>query len=198
MVSASSSTRATLARATKLALVVAVVAAQASNITGAGPDFNPANYYSYFTTLSNALAAIIAAWALIGRVPDSLRGMSVTSLLLVVLVVMTLLGGIEVGRDSFGSIVMHSVTALLAVVDWLLDPPRKRLSAKAVLWWLLLPAGYLAVTLIRGAMIDWYPYNFLDPTQSGYLSVTLTCLAVSAVFIPAAYLVRWVGNRLRG
>lgn len=194
---AATSTRATLARATKLALVAAVVSAETSFIMAAGPAFDLGQHYSFFTTLSNVFAGLVTAWALIGRAPAVLRGAALTSLALTGLVVIGLLGGTEIGRDPYGAIVMHTVTPVLALADWLLDPPRRRLPISALWWWTLVPLTYLAYTLVRGAILTWYPYPFLDVAQHGYARVILTCLAVSAAFIAVSAVIRWAGNRLR-
>ena len=46
--------------------------------------------------------------------------------------------------------------------------------------WLIYPLAYVAYTLAHGAVMNWYPYPFLDVTQLGYLTVlwhivVLTC-----------------------
>lgn len=191
------STRATLARAAKLALVAAVVSAETSFVMAAGASFNLGEHYSYFTTLSNVFAGLVTAWALIGRASGVLRGAALTSLALTGLVVIALLGGTEIGQDPYGAIVMHTVTPLLALADWFLDPPKPRLASSAVWWWTLVPLVYLLYTLTRGAILDWYPYPFLDVAVHGYPRVLITCLIISAAFIGASFAIRWIGNRLR-
>src|SRR6266571_1200941 len=51
-------------------------------------------------------------------------------------------------------------------------PAGKRVIAGAALS-LLFPVCWLIFTLIRGAVIGWYPYPFIDVTRLGYAKVTL-------------------------
>lgn len=191
-----STARTTLARACRVLIVVLVAISQGGDLLDAGPGFSPTEYYSYFTILSNLFAAVVAAWGLIGRAPAVVRGAALTALLLTFVVVLALLGGIEIGRDSFGTIMQHGATPVLALADWLLDPPRRRLRVSAVWWWTLIPLAYLAYSLVRGAILDWYPYDFLDVAANGYGSVAVTSAFVAVAFIAMSFAVRWVGNRL--
>jgi hypothetical protein len=43
----------------------------------------------------------------------------------------------------------------------------------------LYPFCWLVFTLIRGAVISWYPYPFIDVTQLGYGKTILNCFWVS-------------------
>jgi hypothetical protein len=49
-----------------------------------------------------------------------------------------------------------------------------------VLLWLIFPLAWLAFTLIRGAVDNWYPYPFLDPDNGGYRSVAYHVAAILA------------------
>lgn len=40
------------------------------------------------------------------------------------------------------------------------------------------PVGYLAFTLIRGAISHWYPYPFIDATQLGDYRSVLNCVPI--------------------
>ena len=60
--------------------------------------------------------------------------------------------------------VVHEVAPVLVLLDWLVDPPGRRLSVRAGrARWLIFPAVYLVYSLVRGPIADWYPYPFLDP-----------------------------------
>ena len=66
-------------------------------------------------------------------------------------------------------------------------------SGSNALWlWLLFPAIYLAGTLIRGPMVDWYPYPFLDPRgEGGFPSVAAYSVGVLILFLEVGRFVRW-------
>lgn len=81
---------------------------------------------------------------------------------------------------------MHTVVPVLAVVGWLVAGPRGQATAKAA--WLspIYPLAWLAFTLIRGAVIHWHPYPFVDVTRFGYGKVALNCFWVSLLFLGLA------------
>lgn len=194
--SSSTDLRTTLAKGIRLGLVVLVTATMSWDIASAGDSFQPEYYFTFFTILSNLLAGIVAGLGLVFRVPPVVRGMALTALLLTFLVVLTLLGGINVVRDPWTVTVMHGVTPLLALADWLVCPPRKKLPAQSIWWWVLAPLAYLAFALIQGRSTGWYPYPFLNVAELGIWSVLLTCVIISAIYIAISFGLRWVANRL--
>ncbi len=56
----------------------------------------------------------------------------------------------------------------MIVLDWLIDPPRMRVTRRKALRWLIFPVVYFGYTLIRGAITGWYPYPFLNVAAKGY------------------------------
>ena len=95
--------------------------------------------------------------------------------------------------------VVHGVMPVAVLLDWVLLPPASRLSLASTSRWLVFPLGYLAVSLIRGPLVQWWPYDFLDPREpGGYLHVTTWSLIVTAVFVLFMLLLTWVANQLGG
>jgi hypothetical protein len=86
-----------------------------------------------------------------------------------------------------------------AVVDWLADPPRSRFGWKVAGGWLTYPVAWFAYTLIRGSLVGWYPYPFVDVSQHGYAQVLLNALAFLAAFavgaLALARLAAWLADR---
>ncbi|HWT38075.1 MAG TPA: Pr6Pr family membrane protein [Paraburkholderia sp.] len=85
---------------------------------------------------------------------------------------------------------LHTLVPLLAALYWLLFVPRFHLLLRHLLWWLAYPLGYLALTMMRGAMSDFYPYPFIDVGELGYeralINASLLVLAfllLMAVFV---------------
>ncbi len=67
---------------------------------------------------------------------------------------------------------------------------------RGALPWLSFPVAYIAYTLIRGAIVDWYPYFFVNPHRAGgYLAVAASCLAIGVGMIGLIALIAWAGNR---
>ncbi len=71
---------------------------------------------------------------------------------------------------------------LAVLADWFIAPPGCRVGLGALLRWVAFPAAYVAYSLLRGAVVGWYPYPFLNSSEQGYARVVLTC-AVTLVSV---------------
>jgi len=190
---------------TAAAVVAAVVATHLEAATRT--QVNPFNLYGYFTVQSNligALAWVLAALTGVEQRRSSiwlgtLRALAVTCLVIVGLVYATLLaplgaaGGVPL---PWANAVLHIVTPVVAIADWLLVGDRPALKARQLPLILTYPALWITVVLIRGATDGWVPYPFLDPAQ-GYSLVGLYCLAILVVFV-AVGLLAIRASRARG
>jgi hypothetical protein len=168
--------------------------------------FSPVNFFSYFTNLSNLLAAVVlllGATELLFHphracVSARVRFISAVNMSVVGLVFAVLLRDVDLGSLlPWINFVLHYVMPSVVLVDWLLKPPSRRLGAADLLSALRLPALYLAYVLLRGEAVDWYPYPFLDPgTGGGYMIVAIYALGIALTSLAAGGLLLFVGNRL--
>jgi hypothetical protein len=181
-------------------LALAAIAAQAVSLASLG-IFNPGNFFSFFTILSNLIAAavlLVAAacwrWWL-----DLVRGGAVVYMAVTGIVYSLLLRGADVDTALvWVNVVVHYLMPVVMVADWLIDPPLERLSYRQGLLWLSFPLLWTIYTLIRGAIVGWYPYPFLDPANGGYASVTLYSLAILVVMFAVCAGVVALGNARGG
>ena len=60
------------------------------------------------------------------------------------------------------------------------------------------PLAWLAFTLVRGAVIDWYPYPFVDVVAHGYARVAINCLVVAVLFVGLGFGALALDRRLPG
>jgi hypothetical protein len=187
-------------RAAGALAILAAVGYQQGKGLAAG-NWHTANYFSYFTILSNLFAAgILLAGALRGSGPrsetvDMLRGAAVMYMLTTGLVYAVLLSGGKVSTPWVNA-VHHKIMPLVMIADWVIDPPQTRLQLRRTLLWLSFPLVYILYTLIRGSIVNWYPYFFVNPHHSGgYLAVTAGCLAIGLGMICLIALITWAGNR---
>ncbi|MFC4126724.1 Pr6Pr family membrane protein [Nocardia rhizosphaerae] len=159
-------------------------------IRNIGSDtFSLANYFSYFTVQSNILGVIVL---LVGGLfaPESrrwqlFRGAATLYMLITMVVYAVLLAHLDVMlNDKWINDTMHRYVPLVLVLDWVLVamPHRLRPSPALIGQWLLYPLAYGVYSLIRGPIVDWYPYPFLDPREQGYLSMTLGLVVLTLVF----------------
>ena len=164
------------------------------NVAGA----KAGNYFSYFTIESNIIAFVtlgIAGWfAWKGESPrwlELLRGAATVYMTITGITYSLLLSDIDVNTPiPWINAVLHYTVPTIIIIDWLVDLPRTRIPVRTSLLWLAFPLLYLAYSLIRGPIVDWYPYPFLDPRSSGYGGVAvmsvLIALAAFAFAIVAA------------
>ena len=176
----------------RMAVFLLVLSAEVYLVVVLGDRFQPANHFSYFTVLSNLFAAVVALLGVFRAVSPQIRGAAVLYMATTGLVYSFLLQGIDVQTPAYANWVLHIIVPILVAVEWLLAPEKTRR------WWIWLsfPLAYLVYTLVRGSIVGWYPYPFMDPRQNGYGDVLLTCVFVAAVFIVLAFAVSWVGTKL--
>ena len=105
-----------------------------------------------------------------------------------------LLAGIDAKLTAvpWDNIVLHYIMPVFVTLDWFADLPKVRIGFKRALVWMVFPIVYVTYSLIRGYFVDWYPYPFLNPGESGYLGVTITSVGIA---IGTAGLI-WVLARL--
>jgi hypothetical protein len=82
-------------------------------------------------------------------------------------------------------------------VDWLVVPIRARPRYSILKYWLPFPVAFTAYSLIRGHLVGWYPYPFLDPRGRGYAQVAVECCVIAAAIVAVALLVVWLARPLR-
>jgi hypothetical protein len=161
------------------------------------------NFFFYFTDLSNVFGAFVlligGIAVLRGRpgLPDLVRGSAVLYLVITGLVYWALLANtITAETIKWQNYIVHAVMPLAFVLDWLLAPPATRLSYDKASRWLAYPLIYLAVSLIRGPIVNWWPYDFLDPQEpGGYTHVTTWSVIVTAIFVVFMFLIAYAGNQ---
>jgi hypothetical protein len=181
--------------AVNVLVVVAGLAVQVSVTAGAtggrfsSPAARVANLFCFFTIDSNLLVAFTSAAFALGLARprtlfqvlrlDALVGIAVTGV-----VFQVALSGLNdlSGWGAFADNMLHKVSPILCVLGWLLFGPRGLLGWRVVWWSLLFPLGWLVFTLIRGAIIDFYPYPFVDVTALGYGQVAVNCVLVGILF----------------
>jgi hypothetical protein len=160
------------------------------------------NFFSYFTIQSNIIGIVVLLLLAAGSGGtrpwwlEWLRGAATVYLTITFVVVLLLLSNVDVGLQLvWVDIVLHKVTPIVLVADWLLDPPTVRLTRGDALGWLVFPLIWLAYTMLRGPVAAWYPYPFLNPSNGGYGQVAVTSLVILVAGAGVCLLVAWLGNR---
>lgn len=170
--------------------------------------FSIINFFSYFTNLSNLFAAVVlivgAFQLILHRQPstsdDLSRGISVVNMVVVGIVFSVLLRNVDVGHLlPWVNTVLHYITPIAVLIEWLLQPPRTKLGVRQMLLCQVFPLLYLLYVVVRGAIVGWYPYPFLNPaTVGGYGGVAAYVIGIVVVFFFAAWSLLTLGNKLNG
>jgi hypothetical protein len=92
-----------------------------------------------------------------------------------------------VGLGAVADRMLHLVVPVLAVLGWIVFGPRRLFT-----WWLapavlIHPALWMTMTLVRGELIDWYPYYFVDAGRVGYGRVAVNVATLAGLFLAFAY-----------
>jgi hypothetical protein len=169
--------------------------------------FNALNFFTFFTILSNLLAMAVLLEGgrrqLTGQppLPDLWRGAAVVYMTVTYLVFAVLLRDLQEELQThvaWVDSVLHRVTPIVLMVDWLIEPPHQPIPfRRAVVPWLAFPLAWTAFTLVRGAIDGRYPYPFLDPANGGYGVVALYCIGIFALFLAVVWVVAAIGTALR-
>ncbi|AOX66670.1 hypothetical protein BJK06_13860 [Curtobacterium sp. BH-2-1-1] len=189
----------TLVNSLRLLAVIAVVAAIVGQwlVSSKLPSYNPWNFFGYFTIQSNIIIALAFAVTLVaaarrkrGDLRVSLfRGAATVYIATTGIVYNTLLTGVDVSANvQWSNDILHKVLPAYAVLDWLLFSDRSKLLLRHVWWFLIYPAVWTIVVLVRGATDGWVPYPFLNP-DLGYGVVALYCLGVAVSIVLLGVLV---------
>lgn len=154
--------------------------------------FGLVDFLSFFTIQSNLMVALCLTFSLF--VPRSSPGIffsksSVQSaialyIFIVGLVYNTLLRGLAdfKGVQLIVDNLQHVAVPLLFVFYWFMFTRRIFFPWKQSLYWLIYPFLYTVYSMIRGSIVHWYPYPFLNVDNLGYVEVFINMLGVLAAF----------------
>ncbi|MET7437222.1 MULTISPECIES: Pr6Pr family membrane protein [unclassified Streptomyces] len=196
-------------RATAVFRLLVVLAASAGVALELRLGSSPVRVLSYFTIQSNVLLAVVLlvsarrAWSARRPLHPMLTGGVLLYIVITGLVYHVILanasspfsmtGGPPTGWHAVANHLLHTVTPIAAVIDWLLltSPAPVRVSQAAA--WLLYPVAYLLFSVARSAMIPStssgrYLYPFLDVDRHGHLGVLSNALLLGLAFYALALL----------
>ncbi|MEV7065380.1 Pr6Pr family membrane protein [Streptomyces collinus] len=172
---------------------------------------DPSRALSHFTIQSNMLLALVMAlsarraWAAGRPLPGAVLGATLLYVVTAALVHHLLLANeaspssltgeasAPTGLPALSHAVLHTVTPIAAVLNWLLLTSPGRMHLRQAGTWLLYPLAYLAFCLARGELIlpgtpDRYLYPLLDVAQDGFKRVLGNTLLLGLAFYALAVL----------
>ena len=145
-------------------------------------------FFSYFTVLSNIFITIVFLFLglykkkkipklIIALYPPAVLYMTITGI-----VFWTILrNNHHLETIMWINLVLHAAMPIAVFIGWVLFSPRKYIPFKTAFAWLIFPLFFVFYTLVRGPIVNWYPYPFLNPKIiGGYEGVFLYVLGILA------------------
>jgi cytochrome bd-type quinol oxidase subunit 2 len=163
-----------------------------------GGIFRVIDTLSYFTIWSVFLVAL--TMTLIYKNPNSqntkLHTLRLTSLMMISITAIFYILLLSQDDDPqswnvYTNFLNHYLTPAVTILVFVLFGPRKWFKFKTVFLALIIPTVFLIYTFIRGAIINKYPYPFLDVASEGYpatLNQVATILIAGFIFLLVFYL----------
>ncbi len=160
--------------------------------------------FSYFTILSNLLAAICLA-AVLFKINTRLgKYFSQSQVFSAVALYITIVGMVynlvlrnlwhPKGLLKLADELLHSVNPILFVVYWLIYIPKANLKWAQALSWLWFPLIYSVYIFVRGSISHLYPYPFLNIDILGLARVAINSLLMLIAFLSIGFLFVWVNR----
>jgi cytochrome bd-type quinol oxidase subunit 2 len=163
-----------------------------------GGIFRVIDTLSYFTIWSVFLVAL--TMTLIYKNPNSqntkLHTLRLTSLMMISITAIFYILLLSQDDDPqswniYTNFLNHYLTPAITILVFILFGPRKWFKFKTVFLALIIPTVFIFYTFIRGAIINKYPYPFLDVVSEGYpatLNQVATILIAGFIFLLVFYL----------
>jgi len=149
-------------------------------------------YISYFTILTNILAALALTAPFLSsgsKLKAFFERKAVrAAIALYILVVMVVYWAVLAkdhnpeGISAIINVFLHLIVPLLYIFDWLVFTPKDGMSLRRIPWWVAYPMAYGIYTILRGAITGVYPYPFLNVAELGGLPVFLNMLGFTAFY----------------
>ncbi len=151
------------------------------------------NVFCYFTVQSNIIVGVTSALLArrLDRPSTTFRVFRLTGLIAIALTFVVFhraLAGLQdlQGAAAAADTLLHTVVPVLAVLSWLTVGPRAMASWRVAALTVLFPLCWAAFALIRGALIDFYPYPFVDVRVLGYARVLGNVCVIGLLFLALA------------
>jgi hypothetical protein len=163
------------------------------------------NFFSYFTILTNILAALaltlpwLAPQSALGKffARPTVRTAIAAYIIIVMSIVYFVLRHLTTfeGWNFVADLLLHYAMPVLFVIDWLFLVPKQTLKVSDTLGWLAFPVIYLVWTFIHGVFSGFYPYPFLNGAELGNARVLLNEAGLLAIFLVLGFILV-TGGRL--
>ena len=165
------------------------------------------NFFSFFTVLTNTLAAVVLSYALVKRPSAAQRfflAPAVSSGIAVSIVVVGVAYNLLLrhlwqpeGFQFIADELLHDVMPVLFALYWWRCVPKGQLRLTHIGLWVIYPLVYFGYALLRGDLLGQYQYPFIDVSTLGYPQVFVNAGGILAGFVLIALLLVGMDKSLR-
>lgn len=162
---------------------------------GIGIGETAVRFFSYFTILTNTLAASVLTSVMLGHVRTVLTRPTVQTAVTVYITIVCAVYFLILrhlwqpqGPQWLADTMLHYVMPVLYVLFWLCFARKDTIGWRDSLIWLLFPLAYLCAVLARGVPSKFYPYPFIDANELSYLEIARNSAVLLAAFLLTALL----------
>ena len=99
------------------------------------------------------------------------------------------------GWAAFSNLVLHYITPIAFIVDWVLTETKVRYQWNYLLYWMIYPLCYIIFAVIHGTFTGNYIYYFFDINTLGILGFFLFVSILIAFGIALASLYIWINRK---
>jgi hypothetical protein len=157
---------------------------------GIGTGETLIRFFSYYTILTNILAALTLTGTALGHKDTFFARPTVQTAIAVYITVVgityvTILSGLwaPTGPQWIADSLLHHAMPVLYVLFWLVFVPKGTLHWRSYLPWLLFPLVYALTVLALGTTSHFWPYPFFDADKNGWGVVARNCLLMFVLFV---------------
>jgi hypothetical protein len=150
------------------------------------------HFFSYFTIINNTIVVLflfsaiycknskLAVWFL----KPAVNGGICLYILIVGIIYYVLLNNTwkPLGAEYFATHTLHGFVPTMYAFIWYKYLRASVLKYSDALKWLIFPTVYFFYLLVRGQIIEKYPYFFVDPTKIGYGGVVIYSVGILVFF----------------
>jgi hypothetical protein len=161
-------------------------------------------FFSYFTILTNLLVAAFTTSRLLktGSAKRFFSNPAVQTAITLYIVVVGLAYNIMLrqlwnaaGLQAVLHDLLHTAAPLLMLVYWWVWVDGRSLRFNHIFAWLIYPALYAVIIMLRGKAANWYPYPFLDIASLGVQKVMINSAGFVMLFLLFSLLFIFAGKR---
>ena len=169
-----------------------------ADANGRSAGYGVVQYLGFFTITTNLLVLFASAPPMLapaswmGRffVRPAAVGWVASSILFVGAAYFVLLRHVwhPQGLQLVADVLLHYVVPILYLFFSFVALRSTRLRWVSPFWWSIYPLIYFVYALVRGALINAYPYGFIDASALGYATTFRNAIFLLIAFLVLAYL----------